>query len=383
MSRSVFEDGRILRTSDFVADQADHLNRHRLHNNGQHRWGIVAGLEIVNTRGELAVEAGRAVDGYGRDLVLAGPQALDLRQFEQREVDEVDVWLVYQQNRLEVRGGVDRVSDGARIELRDADGALDARRPKEVPRTDLDAAAPVTTDDPKRLWPVYLGRIIRNSGQEDGEPVLELGDRPYAGLIGATVRSPLQKEPWIDLGAGTSGTLEVRFEEETADGVQTAVPLSVGKDGVVFDRQLTVSGNLVLRGGSVVLDPFTPKPGDPVAAIPDWAITHVVGGTDHELRITMPEQVQKVPGNPGETLPTRLTVGQVRDGEFVISMAVEENGTVVIGGNLIVGGNVRATSVQAAELSEEAEAQLAAVRANSVAGVLAALRATNPELRTA
>jgi hypothetical protein len=377
MSRSVFEDGRVLRTSDFVADQADHLKRHRLHNNSQHRWGIVAGLDIVNAAGELVVEPGRAVDGYGRDLELTSGRALDLRPFMEREVEEVDVWLVYHQDRLDVAGdGVDRVSDGVQIELRDGQSA-DARRPPDVPSTDLDAPAPITTDDPRRRWPIFLGRIIRNSAVADGVPTPDLSKRPYAGLIGATVHTP-GGELWLDLGAAVTGQLAVQLKEEKEDqngflGVVTATPLTVSKDGIVFDRDLTVEGGLVLQAGSVAFGAVEPSAGEPPVPSKDWSITHLGVGTGHELRITMPSDASQP--------PSRLTIGQVRDGEFVESMAVDDNGTVVIAGNLIVNGNVRAASVQQTEFSEEAQAQLAAVQATPLPALLSSVRA-NPELLT-
>ncbi|MEU4560131.1 hypothetical protein AB0F72_17245 [Actinoplanes sp. NPDC023936] len=375
MSRSVFEDGRILRTSDFVADQADHLTRHRLHNNSQHRWGIVAGLEIVNVGGELVVQPGRAVDGYGRDLVLTSVQTLDLRLFEQRDVEDVDVWIVYRLEILRAAGdGVDRVSDGARIELDDAQPLVDVRRPPGVPKIDLEATPPVTTDDPGRRWPVFLGRVTRNSTKEDGEPEPVPSTLPYAGLIGATVQHP-NGDLWIDLGATTARTVAVKFTEEKTVGGKpttvTATPLTVGEDGVVFDRQLTVQGDLVLRGGSLAIEsvPATPA-GTPQTPIPDWSITHIKAGTDHELRITMPDQAG--------ALPTRLTVGQVRDGEFVANLTLDENGTMMITGNLIVGGNLKAAKIQEAELSDDARAQLAAVQANSLLAIFTALRSGNP-----
>ena len=52
MQRPRFQDGRLLRTSDFVDEQAYHLAQHRRHNITGHVWGIGAGLDVVLLDGD-------------------------------------------------------------------------------------------------------------------------------------------------------------------------------------------------------------------------------------------------------------------------------------------------------------------------------------------
>lgn len=59
-------------------------------------------------------------------------------------------------------------------------------------------------------------------------------------------------------------------------------------------------------------------------------------------------------------------VGTWQDDEFVPRLVVDEGGTVTIAGNLVVGGRVSASSVQEAQLSEEARAYLAGLQATTL-----------------
>ncbi|WP_433830979.1 hypothetical protein ACQP2E_12290 [Actinoplanes sp. CA-015351] len=353
MSRTVFQDGRVLRTSDFVADQADHLARHRRHNIGQHRWGIVAGLGIVLSEGDLTVEPGHAVDGYGRDVVLTSAQTLDLRSLDTQGIQDVEVWLVYDQERLPAAGdGVDRLSDSATVEPAAAIFLSDVRKPPGVPEADLTTTSPPETDDPGRRWPIYLGLITRDLTEADGAPVINLDKRPYAGLVGATVESP-DRDVWIDLGAAKARTLAVRITG--ADGKTQQTPLEVGDDGLRFEGRLTVNGDLTLRGGALTIEA-----GEVPDPLPDWSLSHAKteGNVPDELCVTLPA---------GSTdVPTRLVVGAFVDGTFQPSLVIGESGTVVIAGNLEIGGHLRAASIRESSLNEEARNFIAGAQAGSL-----------------
>lgn len=63
---------QFLDAKDFQEEQAYHIRMRRLHNRLLHRWGIVEGL-AVREHGEhtVTVEPGVAIDGEGREIVLA------------------------------------------------------------------------------------------------------------------------------------------------------------------------------------------------------------------------------------------------------------------------------------------------------------------------
>lgn len=355
MQRPRFQDGRVLRTSDFVDEQAYHLTGHRRHNTTGHRWGVAAGLRVVLVDGDLVVEPGLAIDGYGRDVVLDSAHGLDLRGFDVRGVESVDVWVVYDRRSVPAPDdGVDLFADAAVVELSDAVD-LDPRRPPGVDPADLDdPGRRPPPDDPVRRWPVYLGRITRDLTDPDAPPVVEIDRRPWIGLVGGAVETP-DGTPWLTLEQGADPTLAVGLSDAAGNH-----PLTVSATGGVhLDAQLTVDGQLALRGGALVLDPAGPPLPVPPLDTPEWSLSHSASDVAHELRVAMP------PAQPGD-LPRRLVVGTWQDDEFVPRLVVDEGGTVTIAGNLVVGGRVSASSVQEAQLSEEARAYLAGLQATTL-----------------
>lgn len=364
MQRPEFQDGRILRTSDFVDEQAYHLAAHRRHNVTGHAWGVAAGLDLVTVDRSSVVSPGRAVDGYGRDIVLDRSRSLDLRGFDVRGIDAVDVWIGYDRTRASGTGdGVDLLVDDATIQLTAARD-LDPRRPPGVDEADLAAHPTRPPDDPARRWPVYLGRIRRDLAHPETPPVIETDRRPWIGLVGATVEVP-GGSPWLELqaGANPSVTVHVPGAPSSAD---PALRISADQ-GVELNSRLTVDGELVLRGGSLTLDPAAPAlaatPAAPALAAPpaapEWSLSHAEDTVAHELRLAMP------PAGSG-TVPSRFVVGTWKDGAFAPSLAVDEDGTVLVAGNLVVRGRLQASSVQEAQLSDAARAYLAGLQATSL-----------------
>lgn len=355
MPRPLFQDGRVLRTSDFVDEQDYHLAAHRRHNTTGHRWGVAAGLGVVLVDGDLVVEPGLAVDGYGRDVVLDSARGLDLRGFDVRGIESVDVWAGYDRRAEPSPGdGVDVLVDAAIVEL-SAAADIDPRRPPGVDPADLDhPGSRPPPDDPVRRWPVYLGRITRDLTDPAAAPIIETDRRPWIGLVGGTVEAP-GGTPWLTLEHGADPTLGVGLPDPAGDH-----PLTVSAaDGVRLDARLTVDGELVLRGGALVLHPAGPPVPAPPPDSPEWSLSHSVGDVAHELRVAMP------PAQPGG-VPHRLVVGTWQDDEFTPRLVVDEAGTVTIAGNLVVGGRVTASSVQQSQLSAAARAYLAGLQATSL-----------------
>jgi hypothetical protein len=161
-------------------------------------------LELVTDKDGVFVQPGMAIDGYGRELILPERQSLPLNEFEAKESDILEVWLIYN------RSGSDQSPPGynscapekmyyrwqevslVRLEKPDLNYP-DPRYPKGVPEGDQ-AFKPSSTppDDPERQWPVFLGRVLRARNKPDQPPVysVTLSNRPYVGLVGESVAAP-------------------------------------------------------------------------------------------------------------------------------------------------------------------------------------------------
>ena len=72
--------GMLLGVEDFVTDQSYHRGKMRLHNAWLHGSGVVWGLKVGAdiARGELRVEPGLALDGFGRELHSDQPQCVNV-----------------------------------------------------------------------------------------------------------------------------------------------------------------------------------------------------------------------------------------------------------------------------------------------------------------
>jgi len=70
--------GRILSADDLRAEQEHARARQWLHNRMLHGAGVVSGLDVVVEGGDdIVVSPGMAIDGLGREIVLAEPRRLD------------------------------------------------------------------------------------------------------------------------------------------------------------------------------------------------------------------------------------------------------------------------------------------------------------------
>lgn len=197
---------QFLRTEDFTQEQAYHMQMRRRHNIAHHVWGIVQGLELRVEEDGPVVQPGMAIDGYGRELILTERKRISDEEFTHRNSDELTVWLQYGRTGSdEVPEGyykicsTDSQSDFYRYEetpsliLERPDvGYLNARKPKAVASEDIPfTAARTPPDDPGVLWPVYLGKLIRDrSNPQETVYKVEPAGRPSVGLVGEGISSP-------------------------------------------------------------------------------------------------------------------------------------------------------------------------------------------------
>jgi len=87
IERLNYYEGEFLGALDFEAEQEYHREMRRRHNIGQHTWGIVSGLDLVqipngvtspsgNPEVDIYVQPGMAVDGFGREVVVVNKTQL-------------------------------------------------------------------------------------------------------------------------------------------------------------------------------------------------------------------------------------------------------------------------------------------------------------------
>ncbi len=97
IERPIFYDGQILAASDLGASVDYSRDQLARHNRYLHSWGIIDGFDLTTTTTsnnppassssvEISVAAGVAIDGRGRELVLASAQVLDPLSFSAAHV---------------------------------------------------------------------------------------------------------------------------------------------------------------------------------------------------------------------------------------------------------------------------------------------------------
>ena len=385
-ARVRYHDQQILRTKDFIDEQAYHVAQRRRHNIGGHSWGIVAGLEVVRAAdGELSVQAGMAIDGYGRELILPTPSVIEADIFANKGSDTLDVYLEYAQHPVDRASptGTDcptpdelsgnRLEETASVLVRRASQNqalaigtdLPARRqPPEVPPEDLRfSPARVAPDDPGQRWPVFLGQLRRIGAQSS----VDLRARPYAGLVGELVTAP---SGWAWLQVGEREGNDYRFgvflakEDPSANPATPASPplgpakptLGVRADGEVEIRaDTTLSGDLIVDGGAVEF-----CDGPEYQSAHPWRIyrthTPAVPASDR-VRTASPVQDQlriEMAAGDGDGAINEVVVGHwsEQSQSFVPCLTVSDDCRVTVSGNLEVNGTLTALEMKEATASE-------------------------------
>ena len=338
-SRPRFRERQVVTAAELDREQGYLVGMRRRHLVGAHSWGIVSGLALAGLPDGFAVQPGVAVDGFGRELVVKQP--LFVRPAD-GELDDTgaDVWLLYGRVAATppVRGRYDcgpgrhsRWREQPCLRLTEAREPLEPRRPPGVTRTSLEyepSAPPPDGNVP--AWPVYLGRVSPGYA-------VDLGRRPYAGLVGESLRNPRGGEG-LRVG-GDEGGFAMQLRDAT--GALTE-PLSVDATGDTTIRadtgltgELTITGPVDAAGGLS----FTPLAAPPDAAAPWRAYRAVVtdgGRTLNQLRLEVGH-----PGDKGDPLRYALGIGSVdANGDFDRYLTLMSNCTVVVSGDVKVEGLV-------------------------------------------
>jgi hypothetical protein len=94
-----FFDGQFLQDQDFVDEQKYHLDRERRHNRLLHLTGVAEGLAVASGgANKVSVAPGTAIDGDGRQLVLAQPATVDLPAEKFNDKQGIELYLTYEES---------------------------------------------------------------------------------------------------------------------------------------------------------------------------------------------------------------------------------------------------------------------------------------------
>jgi hypothetical protein len=393
--RPRYRERQVLRSADLDTEQSYLIAARRRHNIGQHGWGIVQGLEILD-KPKLVVQPGMAVDGYGRELIVAAPITIPNDVFTQLDDDSdqtgqvqaLDIWLVYQLAEVNVpQRGSWSCGPGknprsreqiTRVRLTPAPG-----HPSEVPREPIevsDADLPflphrLPPDDPAREWPVYLGTIKRET-----EPKYDPeSPRPFATLTGRVVTAPsgrgrmqveaeLQndKRQFAVTVADSSGKLTERLgidrEGNTYITANTTVENAVDKDDpeINLNHLRFVKTDSESEGGERAgLLNFRPLAAPPAAPAP-WQLYRTSVKEDNATIRQLRFEILH-PGDKGEPTSYRFAIGTRNAGAFSSCFTVSANCNLTIAGEVKVGGQVVEGPIQADPTDERFGALVAQV----------------------
>ena len=377
-TRVRFHDRQFLQAQDLRDEQDYHMQMRRRHNLALHSWGVVAGLQLLidgtGSRASLRVVQGMAIDGYGREVVLAYARQEPMEKLDVSAAYEV--WIEYARRMPDAPPGqanpsrscavpdqaAGRWVEEPTVQLRNRTErrSPDVSRPDEVPPGDLDfRPSQSPPDDAAQRWPVFLGRV----SFRDGNWVVDSAERRYAGLVAERIESRRSSADPADRPGGRTVVLTgsaasdpaYRFAVQTVDqDGKAGVPwLAVREDTLgssqidVRADRVAVAADLVLENGAAIEfkanllatpdSTGTPPPPQEQALSGSeyWRMYHHFGleegGFSDELRITMP-------ATPGGT--NRVEVGCFADGAFVPILVIKDDRSVEVYGTLTVFGGI-------------------------------------------
>lgn len=305
--RPLFFEGQILAAQDLQESVEYARGKDHRHNRLAHRWGIASGLELTtesrvdaedNEYVVVQVEPGVAIDGNGRELLLAESTRLSPDQFLASTVlveDGEDHWYpVYLQ-------GVDRqTSQAARIiDPCASSGGLPTRASEQVeiafgrPGVQPDLPPPPTLGEETAAapWPVLLGfvRWSTTAKQFSDATVVADGVAPrYIGVYASVVESRSGK---VEIRTGASGEVgapalwvdqdQLRFGLQNGNG-QISNLFTVNRKGEATAGGKPIGGGVRTASGLLSHGMLVPLPANvEESAVASGAVTLHIDVTPH------------------------------------------------------------------------------------------------------
>ena len=298
IERLNYYEGEFLGAADFQAEQEYHRDMRRRHNIGQHTWGIVSGLDLVQIPNgtsvpganpslpevDVYVQPGMAVDTFGREIVVLNKVQLTQDLFSpfvsaanpggglNPPSQTMYVWLSYVPVLLQPPtdpctvanqpNAYGRIQEAFALSVsKDMSGpandaiVVDGKTlPLPTPLQPGDIVFPsdnsipyqeFSTDDSTVNWHILLGQVTWFStlgvfGQLDNSKA-QLG-RLYCGAVAATIYAP-----------AAALSIKDRFSQS---------PLPSGRPGVAatVEGSLTVTNQVLTGGWPISTDPATLSP---------------------------------------------------------------------------------------------------------------------------
>jgi len=370
-ARVHYFDKQFLRVDEFRDEQLYQLALRRRHNNAQHTWGIVCGLEIQIEEQSIVVQPGMAIDGYGRELLLTVKKTVAPENFDDLASDRLDLWLIYERKDdsgtpegygecgAEGGGPAYRSSETPELYIeRPLSNSVDARKPPRVPREVLEARVPPISDDPLDRWRVYLGRVIR---LEKDKYSVDMTSRPYVGVVAESIDHP-ESAARVELGRESSvdhvrqvGDVAYRYTADshrrfgvfvpddlisaTAESVDLLPRIEVLDSGEIGLRGSTViHGNLQLSGGALQFVNGTNFEDEEAPQQP--SMYRFTDGAADELRIDLgvdSEQRKFVIGfsSPDGSFKPAVTIALEPDENAVLQPVVTIDGDLKVNGKIV------------------------------------------------
>jgi hypothetical protein len=257
IQRVRYYDGEFLRAYDFAAEQGYHVDMRRRLNMSLHQHGVVEGLKLMDaTTGgihQVSVEAGMAIDPYGREIYLFAPYTFnDTTDAQANGITDkgiYEVWLQYSRTaQTPPAAGYANCNQTSQT-TRWQENAKIVLLSKSTPTTGgipsvIDDISESDTPDPDTSYGVFLGKVHVRPGSTKGvfkyiDPTP--GSIKYVGLRAQHIRPP-------DYSADPSTAAATFTSDQSLSG-----PSPIG---VEVHGNISISQNLIV-GPNFVLNPPT------------------------------------------------------------------------------------------------------------------------------
>ena len=229
----------------------------------QHRppsGGIVAGLDLgTDEEGNLAVQAGVAFDGFGRELSLpsargwAGNLSTTARPTSSTSTSTMAGSAARACRPGSAAATTTAVSTAGRSSR--SSRSRNRRRPRWTDADPMACSSPTPTfrpsgtppDEPERRWPVFLGTVTLDRADDRRPFAVDPAGRPYAGLVGQSVHAA-SGSTTVQIGAGAPGD-PYRFAVHVPEA-ETAATANKPRLALTHDQKVEVRGDTTLEGTS-------------------------------------------------------------------------------------------------------------------------------------